>query len=55
VIFVVITPASGAVPMLVIVTGTLLGEPATNGVNGCPIDVIKSDDVNGAQLVPVLA
>ena len=35
-IVLVIGPASGAVPELVNVTGTLLGEPATNGVAGCP-------------------
>jgi hypothetical protein len=29
--------------MLVTVTGTVLGVPATNGVTGCPIDVIKLD------------
>ena len=37
VIVLVIAPASGAVPEFVNVTGTLLGEPATNGVNGCPM------------------
>ena len=37
VIVLVIGPASGAVPEFVNVTGTLLGEPATNGVNGCPM------------------
>ena len=36
VIVLVIGPASGAVPEFVKVTGTLLGEPATNGVAGCP-------------------
>jgi hypothetical protein len=32
----VIGPLSGAEPLFVNVKGTLLGEPATNGVNGCP-------------------
>jgi hypothetical protein len=42
VIVVVIGPVAGAVPWLVTVTGTLLGEPATNEGDGCPITVTKS-------------
>jgi hypothetical protein len=39
---VLIGPVAGAVPIFVTVTGTILGEPATNGVKGCPIVVTKS-------------
>ena len=42
VIVVAITPVVGAEPIFVTVTGTVLGVPATNGVNGCPIVVTKS-------------
>ena len=39
---VAIGPVAGAVPLLVIVTGMLLGCPAVKGVAGCPILVVKS-------------
>ena len=42
VIVVVIMPVVGEVPIFVTVTGTILGVPTTNGVNGCPIVVTKS-------------
>ena len=52
VIVVVIIPVVGEVPIFVTVTGIMLGIPATNGVNGCPIVVTKSGD--GAAAIGVV-
>jgi hypothetical protein len=62
VIVVAIGPVAGAEPTFVTVTGTLLGEPTTNGVAGWPIVVTKSGTpviellgvIGVARLFPVL-
>ena len=42
VITAVVVPVVAAEPMLVIVTGILLGTPTANGAIGCPIALFKS-------------
>ena len=52
-IVVTIGPVAGPVPWFVNVTGTVLGVPATNGVNGCPI-VVTTSGVPATGVVGVI-
>ena len=51
---VAIGPVAGPEPILVIVTGTLLGCPAVNGVVGCPMVVVKSGAAETGQVAFIL-